>query len=182
MLTAQLQPFAALQLSPTVRRGDPSCKTPPRPRPSRENHFGEDPVSESSSKQRRGGSGKAIALDEENNPSPTRLQQRRSAPSFDEAPRTPGAVPLTDPRILTLRSGVSNVPSPCVAMGTRAATLAWGERAITPTVLRRHESVVARIQNAKQREPKSGLMSPLAKSSPSARGAGSTACSPMPID
>ena len=66
--------FGNLPLSPGSRKW---------PLPPNDGEDITETIIESSSKLRRGVTGRAISLDEENNPSPTRLQRRSPEPTFE---------------------------------------------------------------------------------------------------
>ena len=101
------------------------------------NNDDESFVLESSAKMRRGYGGHAIGLDEENNPSPTRVQ-RRSHETKPEERQPPK--PIIDPRIAALRSVAENVAP---TAHVRPPTPPAANRPATPASLRRHAAAAA---------------------------------------
>jgi hypothetical protein len=123
----------------------------------------ESAVHESSAKMRRNSRGHAIGLDEENNPSPTRLQRRSPvATPEQEVARLVSHAPLCDPRIAALRATAENVAPVEAAVPTEQT---YWVRPVTPANLRKHAEAHASMLGGRATTK---ATSPLAVGPPSA--------------
>ena len=129
-----------------------------------------DQVHESSSKMRRGWSGQAVGLDEENNPSPTRLKRRVSDERDHHANLAAFSYsPLVPHRIAALLRAENAEKEVTLSPAHAGAPCAVVDHPPTPCVLRRHEVLAERLLTGRHAQRASKTPSPLASAVGGAR-------------